>query len=174
MLDQFAQVFKIKKWPVTAIKSYLGHTLGAASGDQLMAALGAFALGHVPKIQNLQAVGSGVSQKNLNFLTRHLSQTFDLCFVNSKGFGGHNATASILSPKFAATWLRRKAGTKGRKAFEKKSEATEKKRQAWESAYLKGAQMIHYHADRLLSEKSIESLTKTGIKIRGHKKVIQF
>jgi len=174
MFDQFAGIFKIKKWPVTAIKSYLGHTLGAASGDQVMAALGAFSLGHVPKIQNLKALGSGVSHKHLQFLSGHLQRPFDLCLVNSKGFGGHNATASVLSPKFAGAWLRRKAGAKGKKAYEKKTHDLEKKRLAWEEAYLKGAQMIHYHADRLVSEKNIESITKAGMKIRGHKKVIKF
>jgi len=174
MFDQFAQLFKIKKWPVTAVKSYLGHTLGAAAGDQIHAALGGFSLGYVPKIQNLKTVGSGVSQQHLQFLTQHLQQSFDLCFVNSKGFGGHNATASLISPKIAATWMRKKAGSKGKKTYEKKIEATQKKQRAWEEAYLKGAQMVHYHADRNLTEQHIEKLSKSGIKIRGHKKVIKF
>src|SRR5690606_40448471 len=53
IFDQVAKAFNISRWPVAAVKSYLGHSLGPASGDQMMATLGIFTRGIVPGIKTI-------------------------------------------------------------------------------------------------------------------------
>ena len=50
ILSQVAQTYGIKKWPVTAIKSYVGHSIASASGDQLTTSLGTWSDGFIPGI----------------------------------------------------------------------------------------------------------------------------
>ena len=45
IFNELAKTFQLEKWPVAAIKAYLGHSLATAAGDQLAASLGAWAHG---------------------------------------------------------------------------------------------------------------------------------
>ena len=51
-----AKTFGIERWPVAAIKAYLGHSLATASGDQLAATLGAWQYGVLPGIHTIEHV----------------------------------------------------------------------------------------------------------------------
>jgi acetoacetyl-[acyl-carrier protein] synthase len=53
ILSQMAKNFGIEQWPVTAIKSYIGHSLACASGDQIMASLGVWNDGIIPAIASI-------------------------------------------------------------------------------------------------------------------------
>lgn len=108
ILSKVAQTFDIKHWPVTAVKSYLGHPLGPASGDQLNHSLGCFKYGIIPAIQNVKHISLDVEQQNLNFTTEHLikgQHHWQLSFLNSKGFGGNNATGILLSEQCCQQFL---------------------------------------------------------------------
>ena len=52
-------------WPVTAIKSYIGHSQGTAGGDQLANALGTFATGWLPGIKTTQTLAEDVHNEGL-------------------------------------------------------------------------------------------------------------
>ena len=45
ILNEVAKTHGIKSWPVSAIKSYLGHSMAPASGDQLITSLGTWEKG---------------------------------------------------------------------------------------------------------------------------------
>ncbi len=45
ILNEVAKTFGIDSWPVAAIKSYVGHSMSAAAGDQLIASLGVWQYG---------------------------------------------------------------------------------------------------------------------------------
>ena len=45
IFDRVAEHFGIEHWPLAAVKAYVGHSLGPASGDQLACTLGVFAEG---------------------------------------------------------------------------------------------------------------------------------
>lgn len=99
--DELARAFNIRDWKITAVKAHLGHPLAAASADQLVMTLGSWAGGIIPGITTTEAVADDVHQQRLNFLLQHThidSQAMPLCFINSKGFGGNNASAFVLSP----------------------------------------------------------------------------
>ena len=102
ILNEIAQTFGIKKWPVSAIKSYLGHSMAPASGDQLIASLGTWNSGVIPGIHSTDSLAEDVYSEHLDILLENKTEEKDFfkgCFLNAKGFGGNNASAFILSPE---------------------------------------------------------------------------
>jgi len=104
IFDRVAETFGIENWPVAAVKAYVGHSLGAASGDQLATSLGVFSHGVLPGIKTIDAVAEDVFDQRLSISVsdQHLGQErAQIAFLNSKGFGGNNATATVLSPELS-------------------------------------------------------------------------
>ena len=102
LIEQVACAFDIYDWPVTATKSYVGHSLSTASGDQLVSALGTFKYQMIPGIKTITEVAPDVAQERLRFPLQDLdvsANKMEVAFINSKGFGGNNATAVLLSPE---------------------------------------------------------------------------
>ena len=62
ILSQVANTFGIDNWKVTAIKSYVGHSMGAAAGDQVMASLGVWQYGFIPGIKTITHIAEDVHQ----------------------------------------------------------------------------------------------------------------
>jgi acetoacetyl-[acyl-carrier protein] synthase len=113
VFDSIAAAFGIEDWLVSSIKCYVGHSLGAAAGDQFMAALGVWSEGIVPGIFTLDEVAHDVHRQHLRFSRAHVecgSDGMAACLVNAKGFGGNNATALVLSPGETLSLLGRKHG----------------------------------------------------------------
>ena len=101
LIERVASAFDIYDWPVTAIKAYVGHSLSTASGDQLISALGTFKYQMIPGIKTIAEVAPDVAQERLRFPLQDMDVSdnkMDVAFINSKGFGGNNATAVLLSP----------------------------------------------------------------------------
>ncbi len=101
LIDRIATAFDIYDWPVTAIKSYVGHSLATASGDQLVSALGTFKYDTIPGIKTITEIAADVHQERGRFPLQDMDVSgtkMDVAFINSKGFGGNNATALVLSP----------------------------------------------------------------------------
>ena len=77
-----------------------------ATADQLVMTLGVWKHGIIPGILTTQQIAPDVTTANLEFLLAHKdvgTEGMDAAILNSKGFGGNNATASILSPAFTCT-----------------------------------------------------------------------
>jgi acetoacetyl-[acyl-carrier protein] synthase len=101
IFDRVADAFEIKNWPVVAAKAYVGHSLAGASGDQLAFSLGSFKYNILPGIKTVDKIAEDVYQDYLQFPLQDLDvsqQKMDVAFINSKGFGGNNATAVVISP----------------------------------------------------------------------------
>ena len=108
LIDRVATAFDIYDWPVTAAKSYVGHSLSVASGDQLVSALGTFKYNMIPGIKTVSEIASDVYQERARFALTDMDvseQKMDVAFINSKGFGGNNATAEVLSPNKVESML---------------------------------------------------------------------
>ena len=111
ILNEVAKTYGIKSLPVTGIKSYLGHSMAPASGDQLTTTLGTWDKGIIPGIHSTHSVADDVYQGNLNILLDDQIQEkgfFSAAFLNAKGFGGNNASALILSPEESMSLLNKK------------------------------------------------------------------
>jgi acetoacetyl-[acyl-carrier protein] synthase len=96
MLDAVARTFGIEQWPVAAVKCFVGHTMAAAGGDQLASSLGVFAHGILPGIATIDTVAPDVQHAHLRLSPEPMQRDpaeWDVSFLNSKGFGGNNATA---------------------------------------------------------------------------------
>ena len=110
IFDKVADAFAIKNWPVTAVKAFVGHPLAPASGDQLASALGVFSDGILPGIKTTHRVADDVVDENLEILLKDKEAEVDVAFLNSKGFGGNNATATVLSPSIVEGMLVKRYG----------------------------------------------------------------
>lgn len=128
IFDAVAKAFNIHSWPVGAVKSYLGHSLAAASGDQLAATLGIFEHDILPGIKTLSHVASDIFDERLTIPTQDLAldraQT-DAVFLNSKGFGGNNATATIFSPDVVKRYWQKRHDKSTMAKYQNKLEKTE-------------------------------------------------
>lgn len=113
ILDETARVFGIREWPVCALKAQLGHSIGAAAGDQLVMTLGTWAHGLLPGILTAEHTADDVHDRHLAILRRHevrAAQELDVALLNAKGFGGNNASATILAPHIVARMLEKRHG----------------------------------------------------------------
>ncbi|WP_438950932.1 beta-ketoacyl synthase [Porticoccus sp.] len=111
IFNRVAAVFGISDWPVAAVKAYVGHTIASASGDQLMSALGTFKYQLIPGIKTIDRVASDVCQTHTSFPLQDRDvkdRGMDLALINSKGFGGNNATAVVISPRKVEEMLSRR------------------------------------------------------------------
>tara|TARA_B100000282_G_scaffold290271_1_gene261043 strand:- start:1149 stop:2834 length:1686 start_codon:yes stop_codon:yes gene_type:complete len=125
ILSELCNVFNINNLPVTGIKSYLGHSLAAAGGDQVISSIGTFNDKYIPGIKTIPEVADNVYKENINFLLEDVELDKDIDFVlaNAKGFGGNNGTALIASKKKIEEILKNKYGEKKMQAYRKKNEA---------------------------------------------------
>jgi acetoacetyl-[acyl-carrier protein] synthase len=115
ILNELATNFGIDKWLVGAIKCYVGHSMAPAGGDQLSAILGAWEDGIVPGISTIDHIADDVEQSNLHLPMEDVERSPEAmrgAFINSKGFGGNNATGLFLSPNQTRSMLEQRWGKK--------------------------------------------------------------
>ncbi len=115
ILSTVAKHFKIKDWPILAVKSYLGHSQATAAGDQIMAALGYWQHSILPGINTVDDIADDVERSNLRFNLKHTeteTSAMDVSLINAKGFGGNNATAILFSPEVAKKHYRKNIGSR--------------------------------------------------------------
>jgi len=111
VLSKAATSFGASAIPVVAMKAFLGHSQGTAGGDQLHLSLGVWKDGILPGITTSQAIADDVYQEGLKFQLKHEAygkDYFDGALLNSKGFGGNNATAVLLSPNQVMKMLKKR------------------------------------------------------------------
>ncbi|RUM54992.1 MAG: beta-ketoacyl synthase, partial [Marinomonas sp.] len=127
--------------PVTAMKAYLGHSQGTAGGDQLHLSLGVWAHGILPGIITSNAVADDVYTDGLKFQLKHEEygkDHFEAALLNSKGFGGNNATAVLLSPNRAMSMLRKRYSDEQLATYQDKNKAVQEAAQAYNQAMIRG------------------------------------
>ena len=114
ILSRLAGTFGIDRWPVAAIKSYVGHSMAPAGGDQLSAVLGTWNDGWLPGITSIDHVADDVVTDNLALAMDHTEldeSQRQAAFINSKGFGGNNATGLVMSPAWTQKMLTQRWGS---------------------------------------------------------------
>ena len=167
ILNKVAAAFDIQAWPVTAVKSYVGHSLGTASGDQLAMTLGVFAHNLIPGIKTIDKIADDVIDDQLSILTTDTQsdQPLDVALINAKGFGGNNASASVLSPAIVDKMLTKRHGKKIMTDYRHRSEVTQTQAENYNEAFIKGDyQTIYRFGEQLIDEDRI-SIDNEKIKI---------
>ena len=99
IMSTFAKEFQVGNMPVTSVKSKLGHTMGTAGMDQIWSALGALDSQKLSGICTIPKLADDVFTENLDYFLedREFQDKKDIVFLNSKGFGGNNATSALIS-----------------------------------------------------------------------------
>jgi acetoacetyl-[acyl-carrier protein] synthase len=141
ILSQTARAFGIQSWPVVAVKSYLGHSIGSASGDQVIATLGIWESGLLPGITTIDAIAADVSQENLSFSIAHREVDpgeQQYAIINTKGFGGNNASATLLSPALTARMLQRRYSKAQWQAWQRANETVRERQQHYDEGMTAG------------------------------------
>ena len=136
ILNEVAQQFGLQRWLVGAIKCYVGHSMAPAGGEQLAAILGAWQDGWVPGITTIDHIAEDVHQDHLHLPMEHVAiepEAKPGAFVNSKGFGGNNATGLFLSPQHTLEMLRKRWGKDRLLELQRKQEAVEARAQDYDA-----------------------------------------
>ena len=148
IFNELAVSFGIAEWPIAAIKAYLGHSLACASADQLIASLGVWQDGFIPGIVTSAQIADDVHQANLDFMLQHREvgiTDMDAVFINSKGFGGNNATATVLGPHVVQKMLAKKHGKKQLTKHAGLNEAVREKCEAYDASMIAGENTAIYN-----------------------------
>ena len=175
IFNELAAAFGIDKLPVAAIKSYIGHSLACASADQLMASLGVWNDGFIPGIVTSDNIADDVHRSHLDFLLKHreVGKTdIDSVFINSKGFGGNNATAAILGPHVVTAMLRKKHGKDALIKHAGLNESVKENIEAYDESMIAGKNSTIYNFGVGVIEGEELTISSSSISIPGQDKEI--
>ncbi|MDX1803871.1 MAG: beta-ketoacyl synthase [Alcanivorax sp.] len=168
VLSSTAEAFAIEQWPVVAIKSYLGHSLGSAGGDQLAAALGSFARGWLPGISTIDHIAEDVHRQRLDLCLQHRQRDdMQASLINSKGFGGNNATAVVLAPGVTESMLDQRHGRRAMQQWQQKRQRTHQKQDDFRQQCLGDPPASRYRFNEGVIGDDQVSMSPTAIRLAG-------
>lgn len=170
ILNETAKAFGIDAWPVAAIKSYLGHSLGSAAGDQLTATLGIWQHGWIPGIHSIEEVAADISHDKLSINPDHQQvdpKNLQYSILNSKGFGGNNASAALLSPDTVKKMLQQRYSASEWKAWENANESVCEQQLAYDERMIAGSESPVYKFDHGVLDGDDVKISDREITIAG-------
>ena len=175
LFDRVATAFDIDAWPVAAVKAYVGHSLAPASGDQIVSALGSFKYGLVPGIKTIDGVADDVHQDRLRISTVDFEvPQLQVAFINSKGFGGNNASAVVIAPSVVKKMLKRRYGEEKMNAYELRCESVQESAENYNQAAMRGDFNIIYNfGEGLIDDKEME-ISDSSITVPGLDQAIEY
>ena len=176
ILNEVAATYGIKSWPVAGIKSFLGHSMAPASGDQLVTALGTWNKGVIPGIHSTETVADDVFDENLEILLENKVEDdnfYSAAFLNAKGFGGNNASATILSPLESKSLLTQRYSKNKMASYESKADETRQKSSQHNKQSLKGNYNVVYKFnENVLHGETDVKIERGKIKLKNFKNPI--
>ena len=138
ILNEVARTFGIQDWPVVAVKAYLGHSIGI------------WEHGYLPGIATMDAVADDVHHSNLRLQSEHSQldpQAQAYAVINAKGFGGNNASATVLAPSVTSAMLEKRHGSKQVQRWQELNEAVCERRSQYDAAASSGETRPVYKFD---------------------------
>ena len=175
VLSKCATSLNMNDLKVTGLKGYLGHTMGPAGGDQLACALGIFSHGIIPGLNSTPKLADDVVTKNLNFCMQNEEiniQDLDAFFLNAKGFGGNNATASIYNSNFITSLLPQIFTKNEINSYTKSLEAVKNNRLSYQNKCLSGNFDLLYRANEdLLDPASDIEISENSIRLKDYPEI---
>lgn len=175
VLSKCATSLNMNNLKVTGLKGYLGHTMGPAGGDQLACALGIFSHGIIPGLNSTPKLADDVVTENLNFCMQNEEiniQDLDAFFLNAKGFGGNNATASIYNSNFVTSLLPQIFTKNEINSYAKSLEAVKNNRLSYQNKCLSGNFDLLYRANEdLLDPASDIEISENSIRLKDYPEI---
>ena len=170
ILNEMAKNFGINSWLTGAVKCYLGHSMAPAGGDQLSAILGTWEDGWFPGINTIDHIADDVYDSNLNLPFNHVevdSSSLPVGFINSKGFGGNNATGVFVSPEKTLGLLKKRWGIKYLSSYYQRVEKIELSAQEYnEKADDADTKPIYQFGEGVIEGEDLK-ISKTEVVIPG-------
>lgn len=176
ILNEAAKTFGMKQWPVAAMKAYLGHSIGSAGGDQITATLGVWKHGFIPGIKTITEAAADVHRSNLRISNKDYdvgAQGMDLAVINSKGFGGNNASATILAPHVVERMLVKKHGNAKMTEAKKRNEKVSIQANGYNDRSIHGLEKPIYLFDNGVIEGESIQMNRQQVLIPGFDKPIE-
>ena len=170
ILNELAKTFGIQRWPVSAAKAYVGHTMAPAGGDQLASVLGIWQDGWIPGLTTIDHIAEDVHDSHLHLPLQHLAidpAALPGALINSKGFGGNNASSFLLSPMHTEKMLAKRWGKAAFQAYRRRNEAVRQARAAYDEAMLKQTLPSIYRFGQGVLEGEDLNITDQAIGIPG-------
>ncbi len=170
IFNETAKAFGIAQWRVAAIKAFIGHTLGPASGDQLAATLGVWADGLIPGIKTIDHIADDVHCSNLAISNEHVevgATGIDSAILNAKGFGGNNASAPVFSPHIVQRMLNKRHGAKAMSGWQQRNEAVRERAAQYDAAACSGDLKTIYKFDHHVLSADQLNLSGDSITVPG-------
>ncbi|TMP78216.1 beta-ketoacyl synthase [Pseudoalteromonas phenolica] len=168
-----AEAFSINGWKVVAPKAYVGHTIAPASGDQLALALGVFSHNIMPGITTIDKVADDVHAEHLDIRNEHYEcAPMDVAFINSKGFGGNNATATVFSPNFTNKLLAKRYSEAQLNSYQAKLEQTKLAQADYQQAADNGQYELIYRFGNGMIEENELVLSQDSLSLPGFDKAV--
>ena len=177
MFNRLAKEFGISEWPVCAVKAHLGHSISAASADQLLMTLGSWNYGVLPGITTASEIAHDVHQSHLTIPLNHTkvsAEDIPVCFINSKGFGGNNASAWVLSGSASREHLKTLVTEAEWHSYIARNEKIRESQQHYLSAVAKENLPLPYRDKEAQPEPDDIELTADGMKLPGWAERVRF
>ena len=177
MFNRLAKEFGIADWPVCAVKAHLGHSISAASADQLLMTLGSWQHGILPGITTASEIAPDVHQSHLTIPLSHTkvsTEEIPVCFINSKGFGGNNASAWVLSGQASREHLQDTVPESTWHNYIAKNESIRAKQQAYLTAITQENLPLPYRDKENQPEPDDIELSAEGMKLPGWAERVRF
>ncbi|GGK66113.1 beta-ketoacyl synthase [Amphritea balenae] len=175
VINQTAKAFGITDWRVAALKSYIGHSQGTAGGDQFNLSLGVWKYGYIPGILTTPEFASDIHDSNLMLSNQHMEvgkQGMDSVILNSKGFGGNNASAVILAPHITEQMLEKRHGKAAMDLYRGKRNITCDIANTYNQNSVKGlTKPIYLYDHNVLTGDDVE-ISSQEIKLPGYSQTI--
>jgi acetoacetyl-[acyl-carrier protein] synthase len=173
ILNRTAEVFGIHDWPVAAVKCFLGHTMAVSGLDQLVNTLGVFRHGIIPGVTTIDRVADDVYASHLRIAPEHLERDqLDVAFLNAKGFGGNNATATVLPPHVSETLLEKKHGAQAMATWRAKVERTRAQALAYDRGATAGKIATIYRFDHDVRADEHIHMSRDELRVDGYQQPI--
>ena len=170
ILNELAKTYGIERWLVSAVKAYVGHSMAPAGGDQLASVLGVWRHGWVPGITTIDHIADDVHDSHLHLPMQHVQvdpEAMPGAIINSKGFGGNNASGLFLSPQHTRAMLAKRWGKAALAAYGKRNEAVHRSRQEYDEAMLRATMApIYKFGEGVLAGEDL-SISKAAIHLPG-------
>ncbi len=174
IFDRISRAFGIEAWPVSAVKAFVGHTIGPASADQLMSSLGVYEHGILPGIKTMDEVAEDVYQERLSFSNQdrdYGAEHFEVSFLNSKGFGGNNATAAVLSAHKTKAMLAKRYSHCW-SDYQARSEASKEQAAAYDVAASRGQMSTVYEFGNHIVDEDAINISDRSLSIPGFEQAV--
>ena len=121
-------------------------------------ALGIFNDKIMPGITTINKVADDVHNERLNIATEHWHcGDMDVAFINSKGFGGNNATAVVMSPQVTLAMMSKRYGEQAMNEYQAKLAIVEQAQSAYRQRANQGEfDIIYKFGEGMLDENGID------------------